>query len=184
MRSPQDAPTDPDKLIRLGTIDSVDLATGTCVVKLDTGALTGSIKWAEARSGATRTWNPPSVGEQVKLDCPGGEIGAAIVSASVPSIANPPAGTTAAPLIKFADGAVVSYDPHAHALTITLPAGATLAVNAPGGTTITGALAITGDVTVTGTITGQTDVIAGTISGKTHKHTGVATGGGVSGTPQ
>lgn len=40
----------------------------------------------------------------------------------------------------------------------------------------------TGDLTVEGTIRGKTDVLsgAGEISGKTHKHTGVTTGGGTS----
>lgn len=37
---------------------------------------------------------------------------------------------------------------------------------------ITGTTAITGDLTVSGTITGQTDVVAGTVSGKTHIHSG------------
>lgn len=42
---------------------------------------------------------------------------------------------------------------------------------------------ITGNITATGTITGQTDVVAGTISGKTHHHGGVQTGGGNTGAP-
>jgi len=35
-----------------------------------------------------------------------------------------------------------------------------------------------GDISCTGTITGDIDVIAGNISGKTHTHGGVQTGGG------
>lgn len=62
--------------------------------------------------------------------------------------------------------------------------GTTIRVNDDGSITISGGdITVTGNLTVSGTITGQTDVIAGTISGKTHKHTGVQTGSGTSGTP-
>lgn len=44
-------------------------------------------------------------------------------------------------------------------------------------------LTINGDVEVTGTVTAQ-DCISGTISGKTHTHGGVTTGGGSTGAPQ
>jgi len=40
-----------------------------------------------------------------------------------------------------------------------------------------------GDMTVQGSITATGEITAGTIPLKTHKHTGVTTGGGVSGTP-
>ena len=43
---------------------------------------------------------------------------------------------------------------------------------------------VLGDLTATGTITGATDVVGGGKSLKTHLHTGVQTGGGVSGPPQ
>lgn len=62
--------------------------------------------------------------------------------------------------------------------------GTTIRVNDDGSVTISGGdVTVTGNLTVSGTITGQTDVIAGTISGKSHKHTGVTTGSGTSGTP-
>lgn len=38
--------------------------------------------------------------------------------------------------------------------------------------TVTGNLVVNGDITASGTVTGSTDVIADTISGKTHVHTG------------
>lgn len=46
-----------------------------------------------------------------------------------------------------------------------------------------GAVTVATDITAQGTITGVTDVIAATVSGKTHAHTGVTTGGGTSGPP-
>jgi phage gp45-like len=48
---------------------------------------------------------------------------------------------------------------------------------------ITGDVVVTGDIDATGTITGTTDVVAGTISGKTHVHPGVTVGAGSTGAP-
>lgn len=52
------------------------------------------------------------------------------------------------------------------------------------GTTINSAVEINGNVEVIGTVTATVDVVGGGKSLKTHKHTGVQTGGGVSGPPQ
>ena len=49
---------------------------------------------------------------------------------------------------------------------------------------ITGTTTIIGDLTVSGKITGQTDVIAGGMSGKSHVHGGVRAGNETSGGPQ
>lgn len=57
-------------------------------------------------------------------------------------------------------------------------------VDAPQGVVINGNTTINGDTTCTGTVTGQTDVIAGTISGKTHKHGDVQTGSAKTGFPE
>ena len=184
MRTPEDAPTDPDRLIRFGTIASVDPVAGKCTVLLDTGATTPPIKWIERRSGATKTRSVPTDGEQVVLFCPSGEISAGIALCGAPSAANPLPGSGLTELTEYGDGAVIGYDPVAHALTATLPDGATAAITAPGGLTITGNVTITGDLTASGTVFGQTDVIAATISGKGHKHGGVQSGTAISGTPQ
>lgn len=49
--------------------------------------------------------------------------------------------------------------------------------------TSSGAWTHTGNFTASGTITGQTDVVANGTSGHTHKHSGVQTGSGQTGTP-
>jgi hypothetical protein len=65
------------------------------------------------------------------------------------------------------------------------PAGQIVNVTAPGGMTITTpTLHITGNVNCDKTVTGSTDVVGGGKSLKTHVHTGVQTGGGISGPPQ
>ena len=177
MRTPEDAPTDADQLIRLGTIASVDLAAARCIVELDDDSRTAPIRWIEFRACKTRTWSPPSEGEQVVVFCPAGEIGAAVALRGLASDTFPPAGNSTKELIQFEDGAVLSYDPQAHAMEIVLPAGATLAITAPGGTTLNG------DLHCTGTVTADSDVVGGGKSLKGHKHSGVQAGGSQTGAP-
>jgi phage baseplate assembly protein V len=190
MRTPEDAPTDPDRLIRLGTIASADQAAGKCTVRLDDGATSPPIRWLERRSGATRTRSVPTVGEQVLLLCPAGELSGAIALTGLWSTATPLPGADLLELTEYADGAVISYDPVAHALVATLPAGATAAITAPGGLTINGPLTVNGattlngDATATGTITGQADVVGAGISLSGHVHKAVQPGSGLSGGPQ
>lgn len=179
MRTPEDAPTDTDKLIRFGRIAGADLGAARVTIELEDGVTTAPIRWVEGATGRRRTWTPPVQGEQVVLLCPGGEIGGAVALRGVTCDAFPPAGADAIDVLAdWPDGARITYDPDAHAMAITLPAGATLAVTAPGGATLTG------DMHVTGTITAETDVIAAGISLKNHKQTGVQPGSGLSGGPQ
>ena len=183
MRTPEDAPTDADQLIRFGTIATVDLSAARCIVDLDDDSQTAPIRWVEWRAGKTRTWSPPSEGEQVVLLCPAGEIGAAVALRGLVSDAFPPAGNSSKELIDFEDGAVLSYDPSGHALEIALPAGATLKINAPGGIDVTGDAKFTGNINCTGVVTADSDVIGGGKSLKGHKHTGVQAGSAQSGAP-
>ncbi|MES2905021.1 MAG: phage baseplate assembly protein V [Pseudomonadota bacterium] len=170
-----EGPIDPAELIRLGTVASVNLGTGNCTVEVG-DIVTPAIPWIEPRMGATRTWSPPTVGEQVLLICPESELGLAVALRGIPSNSFPVAGTTLEELIEFSDGARIAYDPESHRLTATLPAGSTVAITAE---TVT----IDGDVTVTGTVTADVDVIGGGKSLKTHRHSGTQPGGGQSGPP-
>jgi len=178
MRTPEDIETDADGLIRLGTVASVDLAGARCTVRIDEDAESPPLRWIETRMGATRTWSPPSIGEQVLVLCPAGEIAAGIVLRGVASDAHPAPGTTLRELIRFADGAEIAYDPESHELEAVLPSGATAMLVADGGITITG------DITLTGKLTASDDVIAGGISLKNHKHGGVQAGGAQTGAPE
>lgn len=177
MRTPEDTPTDPDALVRYGVVASVDHATGHCTVELDDGVISPPLPWLAPRMGETKVWLPPSVGEQVKVTCPGGEIGAGCVSGGLPCDANPAPSSTATPLIRFKDGAVISYDPEASELLIQLPSGATTVLASDGG------VDIVGDVNVMGKLTASDDLLAGSVSLKNHKHGGVQAGGAQSGAP-
>lgn len=177
-RPPEDHETDPDQLVRIGRVKSVDVAAARCVVELADGAETHDIRWLAPRMGETRAWLPPAVGEQVLLLCPAGELAGAVALGGIACTAFPPPTSTATPLIRFSDGAVLSYDPAAHALAFDLPGGATLSIVAPGGVTIEG------DVDITGTLTASVDVEADGISLASHTHSGVQAGSASTGGPQ
>lgn len=169
MRTPESTLTDPDELIRFGRVVSVDHAAGKCVVEIDEDLRTGPIRWAAPRMGDTRVWCPPSVGEQVLVLCPAGEIGAAIAIGGIACNAFPVPANGMADLIRFKDGAVLSYDPDSHTLAFSLPDG--------------GKLTLAGDFEVTGTVTATDDVKAAGISLKSHKHGQVQAGAAQSGVP-
>lgn len=181
MRTPEDTPTDPDALLRYGRVVSVDLAAARCAVALDDGdgAETPPLRWIAPRMGdLARVWAPPSVGEQVLVICPGGEIGAGLVLGGIVSQANPAPSDQPLALARFADGAVLSYDPAAHQLAFLLPAGATAQLVADGG------ISITGDIALSGTLSATGDVLADGISLASHTHGGVQAGGSSTGGPE
>lgn len=181
-----DLPAEFEEMLRFGVVRSVDLETGRVVVAVG-DIETDDIRWLERRAGDTRTWSPPSVGEQVVLLAPSGEIAGAIAIGGVSQTAFPYPGNSLRELIEFADGAVLAYDPEAHRLDVDLPDGATIVVKSTGGVSIdasNGGVSITGDVTVEGKITASGDVVGAGISLEQHMHTGVTAGGGLTGAPQ
>lgn len=183
MRTPQDVPTDPDALLRYVSIASVDLAQARCTVTIDAGAEHDPVEspplpWLAPRMGETKAWLPPSVGEQALLLCPGGEIGAGIVLGGVVSNAHPAPIDEPVALLRFRDGAGLSYDPDAHELLLQLPSGATTVLVSDGG------IDIVGDINVTGSLTASDDVLADGISLKSHVHGGVQGGSSHTGSPQ
>jgi phage baseplate assembly protein V len=171
-------------LAREGTVVSVDLANGTARVRFADDLTTGDIPWLASRAGATRTWSPPAIGEQVAVLAPEADTARGIIIGSLSSDAHPLPANDGSTLTEFEDGARIGYDPQAHALTAILPAGATLLVDAAGGLTFKGDVTVDGDITSTGTITAATDVVGASKSLKDHVHLGVQAGGALSGKPQ
>jgi phage baseplate assembly protein V len=170
-------------IARLGTVASLDSATARVTVQIG-DALTGPIPWlTRADAAGLSIWAPPGVGEQVLLICPEGEIAAAVALPGIYSNANPAPASDAAFSLHTADGLLVRYDPLSAALDITLPAGGTFSLTAPGGAHIIGDLAITGDLAVTGKIDATGDIKSAGISLQTHKHGGVSAGAALTGLP-
>lgn len=117
-------------LIRFGTIAEVDCHTQR--VRVCTGGnLTDWRPWLTLRSGTTQTWCPPTVGEQVILFSPEGDLMQSVVLPAVYSELHPtPSTNSSHHTIQYADGAVIQYDSSAHALSAVLPAGSTAMVQA------------------------------------------------------
>lgn len=188
MRDEEDIPADASTLIRLGRITSVTLSPPRCQVRYgdpdddEAETETPPIRWLNGRAGKTRRWSPPSVGEEVVLLSPDGQVGNAVALCGLSNDDAPPPSEQDLEWTEFEDGAKISYDPASHALVAELPDGSSARIVADE-LTIVGDVKIEGKLDVTGKVTSDDDVVAGSIALKTHKHLGVATGSGQSGVP-
>jgi len=194
-----------ENLIRLGTIHSIDHAAVR--VRVQTGHLvTQWLPWLEHRAGATTSWDPPTVGEQCVILSPSGEPAGGIVLRGLHSAAiEPPSHSPDTHVIKFPDGAVVSYDHDAGHLDVSgiqtarIEAAVSVTLDTPL-THCTGKLEVDDLLTykngLNGTGGSNNNVVTGnfthttgslTSNGKSlhqHTHGGVQTGGGSTGQPQ
>ncbi|WP_407658270.1 phage baseplate assembly protein V [Larsenimonas rhizosphaerae] len=69
----------------------------------------------EARAGATRSWNPPTLGEQVVLLSPSGELRGAVVLCAVNSNAHPALSDDPnLTRLRLPDGAAAAKRSHRH----------------------------------------------------------------------
>ncbi|TDJ76965.1 phage baseplate assembly protein V [Pseudomonas putida] len=178
-----------ENLIRFGLIAEVQHVPPR--VKVETGGiLTTWLPWLAWRAGADREWDPPTVGEQVLLFSPSGQLANGIAVTGVFSDLIPANGDRAGLHRRtYADGAVVEYDSVAHHLRAVLPNGGTTELISTGGIHIVGDITHegnyiqTGDQTVTGLVTVTEDVVAAGISLVKHTHGGVQTGSGKTGVP-
>lgn len=147
-------------MVELGNVTAVDNAAMTVKVDL-AGFETDTLPVAQIRSGVIKMHWMPSVGEQVAVLSPGGDLARAFVMGSVPI-----------------DGNAVA--PNAQTPTIDLGGGKLRIV---GPVEIEGPVTITGDVNVTGKITASDDVVVSGVSLKNHKHGLVQAGTAQSGVP-
>lgn len=106
-------------LLRLGTVFAVD--PSAVRVRVASGGLESAwLPWFERRAGTTTTWNPPTLGEQVLMLCPGGDLAAAIVLTGLPSESNPaPSSNAHEHVMQYPDGARTVYDHATSTLTVT-----------------------------------------------------------------
>lgn len=191
-----DSPRTLANLIRYGTVASIDVDAARVTVKTG-GVTTKPLPWLSSRAGRVRAWNPPSLGEQVMVISPNGDLAAGVAFPALFSNAMPkPADATADNVVvAFADGAVLLYDMAAHLLKASLPAGGRVEAVAPDGFKLTGDVDIEGKLHVSdavtldstlhadSNITSDADVKAGNISLTNHPHDKVQPGTGVSGKP-
>ena len=198
-----------ENLIRLGKIKTVTAAKPfmTVTVQIDE-ITTAAIRYLNLRAGNDKTWDPPSIGEEVLVLSPCGVLEIGIAVGGLNNADNPALSTDLNKNIRmFSDGCLISYDTQSHALEAILPSGGTAVLTATGGVTINadttingnlqinGSTAMTGNNTVggsqmvqgsshsTGHFSTDADVTAGPISLKTHKTSGVKSGGDTSAEP-
>lgn len=198
-------------IVRVGKVQSVDYATARCKVSIGE-LLTDPLPFFAARAGADRTWHPPTVGEQVVVFSPYGELNVGVVLPGLYSNAGTaPATDEHFDQTTYSDGTVVKYDREAHAFSIDLPTASSavsVTVNGNATVSVTGNALVEADgnatvsagavarieagsqiqmvapaVSITSTVTVSGDVTAGGISLKTHKHGGVQGGSGQTSTP-
>lgn len=103
-------------LIRQGTIYRVNDDR----VKVRSGELiTNWLPWFTQRAGKCKTWWQPSIGEQVFILSPNGnlELGCVLPSLYCNDYSAPSASRNGH-FVEFSDGATFEYDPDAHKLTI------------------------------------------------------------------
>ncbi|WP_286870306.1 phage baseplate assembly protein V [Pantoea sp. UBA5035] len=182
-------------LIRIGTVSAVNLNDGLC--RVDTGNnKTNWLHWLSARAGKTRSWNAPSVGEQVLVLCLGGELDTGFVMPGIFSDDNPaPSASADALHWSFPDGAVIEYEPESGALTATgirtatIKAAVKILFDSPEVECTKLLKTAQLEVTQGGTMKGDVSHSGGSLSSNgivvdAHQHGGVKSGGDLSGGPQ
>lgn len=162
-----------ENLIRIGTIAHVDVADAAAprVRVQDGDLLTGWLPFGALRAGTARVWSAPTVGEQVLLLSPSGELASAVVFGSLFCSATPaPSTNPHEHIIDFADGTRISHNDATGAMVFT--GMKTLLLKASGSVTVdTPATNLNGTVTHTGTALQSNGVVL-----HTHKHGGVRGG--------
>ncbi|MBC3258047.1 phage baseplate assembly protein V [Pseudomonas paralactis] len=178
-----------ENLIRFGVITAVQMEPPR--VQVTTGKLTTAwLPWLALRAGADRDWDPPTVGEQVILLSPSGQLANGIVVTGMFSDHIPANGNRAGLHRRtYSDGTVIEYDSVAHHLNATLVDSGTTNLISTGGINLVGDITHQGDYIQTGNqnITGRIDVsedvVAAKVSLVNHLTSGVKQGGEQSGVP-
>jgi len=172
-----------ENLIRFGTIKTIHPAKPFPTVTVTIGAITtAKLRFLTLRAGADKTFDPPSIGEEVMVLSPSGVLEMGVVIGGLNNEENPaPLDDLNKKIRIFEDGCLLSYDVKSHHLDAVLPDGGTFNVVAD--VSITGKLTVSETITAGKEISTPADVKAGDISLKKHKTSGVKSGGENSGGP-
>ena len=110
-----------ENIVRLGTIAEVQMQPPR--VKVKSGNITTTwLPWLALRAGADREWDPPTIGEQVVLLSPSGNLAQGVVLAGLFSDLIQANGARAGLHRRtYRDGTVIEYDSIAKHLRATLP---------------------------------------------------------------
>lgn len=125
-------------VVRLGAVAEVDLPAARARVHYDTdpgGAaiLTAWLPWLTPRAGADRTWWAPTVGEQVVVLAPGGELPQAVILPALYRDTHPAPDVAASKhVMRYGDGIRIEVDTAAHRYGVAVPAGGELVLTCGG----------------------------------------------------
>lgn len=172
-----------ENLIRFGTIKAIYPDQPFTTVTVTIGAITtGKLRFLTLRAGKTKTWDPPSVGEEVMVLSPSGVLEMGVAIAGFNNQDNPsPSDDPNKTIRVFEDGCLLSYDIKNHHLEAVLPEGGTCDITAD--VKINGKLEVSETIHAGADITTDKDVIAGEISLQKHRTDKVQPGNGQSGGP-
>ncbi|MGU5730832.1 phage baseplate assembly protein V [Aeromonas jandaei] len=110
-------------LIRVGEVTETDFTDPNAprVKVAVSGFESDWLPFGADRAGSTKTWSPLSIGEQVVILSPYGDLGQAIIVCSLYSSANPaPASSGSLDKKAYPDGTTISYDSSSHTLNATI----------------------------------------------------------------
>ena len=170
-----------ESIIRFGLIAEVDHAQAKARVKCGE-ILTDFIPFIALRSGTTKTWSPPTQGEQCVILAASGELTTACIITGLYT-QNSPSHSADEHVIEFADGAKITYNQSSGALIVTgiktasITAANQIDIDCP-------TINIKGNVNIDGKVTSTGDMVAGGISQINHKHGGVQGGPSKTGIPE
>jgi len=172
-----------ENLIRFGRIKTIEPSQPYTTVTVNLGEITtGNIRYLNLRAGADRTWDPPSIGEEVVVLSPSGVLDMGVAIAGLNNETNPAPSSDLNKVIRlFSDGCILSYDTKTHHLDAVLPEGGTCNLTAD--VSITGKLTVSETITAGKDISTKADVKAGDISLRKHRTPGIQSGGSTSGAP-
>lgn len=170
-----------ESIIRFGLIAEVDHAQAKARVKCGE-ILTDFIPFITMRSGTTKTWSPPTQGEQCVILAASGELTTACIITGLYT-QNSPSQSPDEHVIEFADGAKITYNQSSGALVVTgiktasITAANQIDIDCP-------TINIKGNMNIDGKVTSTSDMIAGGISQMKHKHKDVSKGKDKTGEPE
>lgn len=98
--------------IRVATVAEIDHAAARARVAIGSAITTAWLPWITQRAGDDATWWAPSIGEQVLVLAPRGELAVAVILPAIYQQAHPAPDDVAGKWrIEFADGGWVEHDP-------------------------------------------------------------------------
>ena len=127
-----------ENLIRFGTIKTIHPAKPFTTVTVTIGEITtAKIRFLTLRAGKTKTWDPPTVGEEVMVISPSGVLEMGVAIAGFNNAENPaPSDNLDQTIRVFEDGCILTYNVSSHHLSAILPPSGTVELTANGGVTV------------------------------------------------